>query len=629
MGSFVVTYRPDGAIGLVMKVVQNGRGPHVEATLRLATDGTIAHLSATGHHTFGTRITESFTRTGNRVAWKSVEEQGEQEARGPAFFLPGAELEMLGFLVQAARKAGGTIDLLPAGRANIASVGTLEVSARGTKRTISGYAIRGLELMPTYAWFDERGELFGEFRPEDWMTSFVVEGWEAVVGDVVAHQRKLDRAAAAQLAGSARHVPPIAGLALTHATVLDVVKGTWLADQTIVIVGDTIRAIGKNVGIPQGADVIDLTGKRVIPGLVDMHAHLTPSDGVLDLACGVTTVRDVGNDPDVLDELQRAFDAGTMVGPSVVKMGFIEGRNEKAASAKVTAETVDEAKAGVEFFAKRGYAGIKIYNSVKVELVPVLAAEAHKRGMLVIGHVPVHMLANEAVRAGYDGIEHINQVMLNFFATHETDTRDLTRFTLVFDNMATFDLESKEMGSLLQLFRDKKTVIDPTFSFFEPMVGEPGKLSAELGAVVARMPAQVQRGFLTAALPADTNRRATFKKSWDRMLAVAKVMWQARVHLVAGTDNIGGLLLHHELALLVQAGIPNVDVLRIATIEGARGMKLDGKLGSVSVGKRADLAILSGDPLGDITQLRTIERTVRAGVVYTSAPLFASVGVQP
>src|SRR5262249_39251208 len=160
------------------------------------------------------------------------------------------------------------------------------------------------------------------------------------------------------------------------------------------------------------------------PGLWDMHAHLGDADGVLDIASGVTTVRDVGNDPDKLDDFKKRFDAGTAVGPHVVRFGFIEGRNEKAAAAKVTAETDAEAKQAVETYAARGYDGIKIYNSVKPDLVPLLAKEAHARGMAVTGHIPVHMLANEAVQAGYDGIEHLNMLFLNFFATHQTDTRD-------------------------------------------------------------------------------------------------------------------------------------------------------------------------------------------------------------
>src|SRR5436309_2459281 len=99
-----------------------------------------------------------------------------------------------------------------------------------------------------------------------------------------------------------------------------------------------------------------------------MHSHLADADGVLDIASGVTMARDVGNEPDKLDDFKKRYDAHEAIGPRVLRFGFVEGRNPKAASSKVTAETEDEAKAAVEFFAKRGYEGIKIYNSVKPEL---------------------------------------------------------------------------------------------------------------------------------------------------------------------------------------------------------------------------------------------------------------------
>ncbi len=625
-GYFTMAFQPGGTIAVVHHILENGRGPHVEATIRLTPDLTIASFNSTGHHEMGTKVAESFVRSGNHVEWNSEEEHGDRTVSGPAFFMPISDLEMAPFLVPAARKAGGTIKLLPGGEATVESVGDLEVTSGTAKRKLSGYSIRGLDLSPSYAWFDERGDFFGDFSAG---VSFVPEGWESVIDTVVVHQRALDAVASAKLAMLARHVPPAQGFALTHATVLDVVKGTWLADQTIVIVGDTIKGVGKTIAIPKDAEVIDLAGKRVIPGLVDMHSHTDPAGAVLDIASGVTTVRDVGNDPDQLDEMKKSFDAGTAVGPSIVRMGFIEGRGDKAASSKITAETVDEAKAAVGFFAKRGYEGIKIYNSMKVELVPVLTAEAHKRGMLVTGHIPFHMLANEAVRAGYDGVEHINQMMLNFFATHDTDTRDTTRFTLVGDKMAAFDLDGKEMRELIQLFRDHKTILTPTLTAFEDLyAGTTGKITPGLEDTVGRMPLLLQRGFLIGGLPGDAAKHDLYLKSWDKLLAAVKAMWKAKLHVVAGTDWYGGIMLHHELALLVRAGIPTAEVLRMATLDAARGMKLDGKVGSIAVGKRADLAILDGDPLADIKQLRTIERAVRAGVIYTSAPLYAAVGVQ-
>jgi len=630
IGSFTKTATASGDIVTVFHVLENGRGPHVEATRRVAPDGTLAVFSATGNHTMGTKVAETFTRSGNHVEWKSEEEQGDREVSGPAFFIPLADGPITDFLVPAIQKAGGTLAILPSGHATLEIVGMFEVAVAGTKKQLSGYAIRGLDFAPAYTWFDADGVWFGEFSP--WQ-SIVLAGWESVSQQVVDHQLSLIEVADEKLAKAARHVPPPAGLALTHARVLDIEQGKWLADQTIVIVGDTIKAIGSSSGlplIPAGAEVLDLEGRNVIPGLIDMHSHTGPTDGVLGIACGVTTVRDVGNEPDRLDELKLRFDAGTAVGPSIVRYGFIEGRNEKAASSVVTAETPDEAKAAVEYFAKRGYEGIKIYNSMKVELVPLLTKEAHAKGMLVTGHVPIHMVANEAVRAGYDGIEHINQMMLNFFATKDTDTRDTTRFTLVGEKMPTFDLDGKPMRELVALFKQKKTVLDPTLVAFQDLyAGVPGKITPGLEAVVERLPSLTQRGFLAGGLPLDGNKRELYAKAWEKLLAAVKTMWKAKLLLVAGTDHIGGLMLHQEIALFVKAGLPPIDALKTATIDAARGMKLDAKLGSIAVGKRADLAILTGDPTADIKALRSIERTVRAGVLYTSAPLFAHVGVKP
>lgn len=396
VGYYQKTAKPDGEIATVFHVVDNGRGPHVEATLRLRDDGTHASYAATGKHTMGTKVAETFTHAGSRAAWHSEEEHGERELAGAAFFMPLADGPTADLLVPALLAARGRLALLPTGEATLETIGTLEVAAGDRKKRLTGYAIRGLDFRPLYTWFDADGVWFGNFTA--WQ-SIVLEGWESVGKQVLEHQLTLSRADDARLAQVARHVPPAAGLALTHARVLDVAKGVWLADQTIVIVGDKIAALGPKVAIPAGAETIDLTGKRVIPGLIDMHGHLDEPSAVLGIASGVTTVRDVGNDPDRLDELKQRFDAGTAIGPSLVRYGFVEGRNEKAASAPVTAETPDEAKAAVELYAKRGYDGIKIYNSVRPELVPLITKEAHARKLLVIGHVPVHMLANEAVKA--------------------------------------------------------------------------------------------------------------------------------------------------------------------------------------------------------------------------------------
>jgi hypothetical protein len=627
-GYLQTTTNADGSIAVVYHMLENGRGPHVEANLTLAPDWTIATFSATGKHTMGTKVAETFARTGAHVSWKSEEEQGDRDLAGSAFFIPIADLPIEFLLVPAAIKAGGTIAVLPGGDATVTQVAKMDVTVGDRTRSLVGYFISGLSLEGEFTWFDRDGSWFGNVG--DW-SAVIPEGWDSAIEPLQAKQRELRRARAAELA-TQNATRPLSGFAFTNARVLDVEKGVWISNQTVLVVGDTIKAVGATgkVKIPEGTDVLSVEGQFLIPGLVDMHSHTGPADAILDIASGVTTIRDVGNDPDVLDDLKKRIDEGTAIGPNIVRYGFIEGRNEKAASSKITAETPEEAKAAVEFYAKRGYEGIKIYNSVRTELVPLLASDAHARKMMVTGHIPVHMLANEAVKAGFDGIEHVNMLFLNFFATHETDTRDTTRFTLVGDHAAELALDGKPVQEFFDQLRQSKTVIDPTLGALEGLfVASPGKIIPGLEDTVNRLPITVRRWFIQGGLPMDAAKRVTYAKAWDQILAMVKALWTAKIQLVLGTDGIGGLMLHHEIELFVKAGIPAKDVLRMVTIDSARSMRLEKKFGSITAGKRADLVIVDGDPLEDIKKIRSTVFTMRAGVLYKTDALYKAVGVTP
>jgi len=628
-GSDVITTAPDGTLTEALDVVQNGRGPHVDSTMHLAADGTPASFEAHGHHEMGTPVDETFALDAGHARWKSHEEDATRDVSGSAFFVPISDgVALFPLLVTAALKAGGTLTLLPGGQAHVEKAGDATVSANGKQKHLVEYVITGLDLTPTPVWMEDDGSWFGFVQP--WF-SVVPEGWESAIDPLVAKQRELERARELAIAQRLAHTPPAAGLALVHARVLDVVRGKWLADQTVLVVGDTIRAMGSSasVKIPAGAETIDLAGKALLPGLWDMHAHLGDADGALNIASGVTTVRDVGNDPDLLDDYKKRFDDGTAVGPHVFRMGFIEGRGEKAASSTITAETDAEAKAAVEFFVKRHYDGIKIYNSVKPELVPLLAKEAHAHGMSVTGHIPVHMLANEAVRAGYDGIEHVNMLFLNFFADHDTDTRTTARFSIVGDKAADFDFKSKEAEDFFALLRAHHTVSDPTLATFEETyVFQPGKVARGYEPILGRLPVQLQRAFLTGGMPM-VGKEDLYRRSFDKMIAMARVLREHKIQVVAGTDALAGLMLDRELELFVQGGIAPIDALRMATIEPARVMKADKTSGSIAVGKTADLFVVDGDPVARIDDVANVVTTLRAGVVFPSKDVFQTVGVQP
>jgi imidazolonepropionase-like amidohydrolase len=626
VGGSVLTWNADGTITNVVDIHDNGRGPHADATLRLAPDGTLASLDARGHTEMDAPVDEHFAIEGRRARWKSLEEQGEKDLAGPAFFIPNSVADADAFLVSALLQHGRTLAVLPGGMARLQRVGeaTVQVGGRDTHLVLE--AVTGISFQPSYVWTRDDGRFFAEVAPGFW---FGEEGGEGAAAALVARQEEIRKARDRQIAERIAHKPPPAGFAILHARVLDLEKRAWVPDQTVLVSGGRIAAVGTGLRAPAGAEVIDLGGKALLPGLWDMHAHLGPSDGVLDVASGVTTVRDVGNVPDLLDDFKKQFDEGTAVGPHVYRAGIIEGRGPDAGSGTVLATTEPEARAAVEFYARRGYEMIKIYNSIPPAIVPVLVREAHARGMGVTGHIPYGMLASEAIRAGYDGVEHINQLLLTFFADHKTDTRTLLRFSLVGEQAADFDFRSARAKELYALMREHRTVVDPTYTVFEQTyVAEQGKVLPGWAATVPRLPIQIQRSFVIGGLPL-AGKKEVYARSWERMLSVARILRDEQVTVVAGTDSFGGLSLHRELELLVEAGYTPAEALRAATVVPAQVMKSLERTGTIAPGKVADLVVVDGDPLARISDLRRTEMTFRSGVLYPAKDLYETVGVAP
>jgi imidazolonepropionase-like amidohydrolase len=429
-----------------------------------------------------------------------------------------------------------------------------------------------------------------------------------------------------------RYQPPAAGLAYTHARVFDARGERWLSDHTVVILGSTITAVGPSntTAIPAGSEVIDLTGKALLPGLIDLHAHLNPRSGELHIASGVTTIRELGNDEDAVDAYRARFDAGTAIGPHVVRFVRIEGTGPKALRTKVTASSREEALSAVERFAARGYDGVKIYHSVDPALVPIIVDAAHARGMKVTGHVPAGMIADDVIAAGYDGIEHINMVALNFVGSRETDTRDLSRFTVVGERGGSLDLASPAVRDTIAKLRARGVVVTPTYAVLERMfTAKPGTIAAGQAHHIARLPMAVQQRHARARLAIDDAMLPAYRAAWVRLLALGKRLHDGGVHVAIGSDSTAGLMLYRELELFVEAGFPAATTLALATLGNARALGLERVIGSIEPGKRADLVVVAGDPIANIRDIAKIVSTMRAGVVFASAPLYVRSGVRP
>jgi hypothetical protein len=282
----------------------------------------------------------------------------------------------------------------------------------------------------------------------------------------------------------------------------------------------------------------------------------------------------------------------------------------------------------IDKVAPLGFEQTKIYSSIKPELVPFIAKMSHDRGLRVSGHIPSGMFADEAVRAGYDEIQHANFLFLNFIPG--VDTRTPARITAVAEHAAELDLHSEPVRAFLRLLKERHTVVDPTVTVCEDLfTGRPDTMSPSLAPVADRLSYQVRRTLVGNGLPVPPGKEQRYRDSFLACLAMTKALYDEGITIVAGTDAIAGFALQRELENYVRAGIPAPEVLRIATLGAARVMKLDKDLGTVAPGKLADLILVDGDPTVRISDIRRVTLVVKDGVMYDPAKLYGEIGIKP
>jgi hypothetical protein len=220
--------------------------------------------------------------------------------------------------------------------------------------------------------------------------------------------------------------------------------------------------------------------------------------------------------------------------------------------------------------------------------------------------------------------------MLNFFSEKVKDTRTPERFTAVGEYAAGLDLDSKPVSDFIALLQLHHTTIDPTLNAFEPMyIARPGQVDPSMKPILERLPAQMQRSAYTGGLPVTAANDQTYRDSWAAMLKMTKRLYDAGVPILAGTDNLAGLMLHHELELEVQAGIPPLKALQNATMLAATVLRKQQQLGSVEAGKAADLVLVDGNPADDIANIRRCRTVFKNGAMYDSGKLYAAVAIAP
>jgi len=637
-GQQAVWTASDGTLHIFFQFNDRGRGPKTTSVLKLGANGIPVSEVVTGNDYLKSPVDENYSLESGTARWKNTAEQGEKKISGPAVYLAlnGAPSE-IALLARAALQNGGKIALLPEGEARVQRMTELDVEASGHKKHVTLYAIAGLDFSPTYFWAEAaekaaiqtNDKFFGTV--DEW-GSIVPEGWEASIPTLLAAQSKIKESRSAELAAKLAHHSIPGAILFTHANVFDAESGKISPDQVVVIRGNRIFNVGGgSVGVGSGPppEIIDATGKTLLPGLWDMHAHVGDNDGLLNLAAGVTTVRDLANDTDSLLARRQRIADGKEIGTRIVLAGIIDSPDAFHGPTKVLVSTEAEARAAVDNYKKLGYVQIKIYSSVKPELVPVIIDEAHKNGLRVSGHIPANMIASQCVEDGYDEIQHMNFLVLNFFPEIK-DTNTITRLTKPGEVTAGLDLTSPQVQSFIKLLQDHHTKLDLTLTVFEDQyMARPGQISPGFLPVANRLPAQVRRSLLTAGMTPPPGMEDTYKKSFAKMIEFTGLLYRSGLSIEDGTDNMAGFALHRELELDVQAGIPANVVLQDATLNAARIMSMDKDLGSVAPGKLADLVLVEGDPTKNISDIRKTVLVVKDGVIYKPAELYSELGVKP
>lgn len=408
-------------------------------------------------------------------------------------------------------------------------------------------------------------------------------------------------------------------LALVGGTLIDGTDKPSIPNAVVLIEGDRIVAAGprSSITIPDGAKIVDVTGKFLLPGLWDMHAHLyQPEFGPTYLAAGITTARDVGNDMDSATALRDAAKEKRGLGPRMLLAGNIDGKNE-GHTFDVEVETPEEVRSAVQRYKDAGYEQLKIRDSLKPETLKLICAEAHRLGMTVTGHVPLGMNALQAVEAGMDQLSHLNYVESGFFPTNARNDLEIK-----------INLRARNVINALKFFKQHGTVIDPTDAVLELMLRplnvpietfEPG-----LSKVPPELTVQINKKGKAA------DQAEVLRMVLDAFLKITGALHRAGVPIVAGSDvGVPGHTLHRELELYVKAGFTPLEAIQAATIVPARVMKVESEVGTIKVGKRADLIVVDANPLDNISNIRKLKLVVTQGRLFDCAKLWQVVDFKP
>lgn len=518
-----------------------------------------------------------------------------------------------------------TIPTLPRGEVTITHKGKDTITIKGEQIPLDRYVTEGINWGGRTVWLDESQQLIALVKANTQIREMIRKGYEEALPVFIAGNVE------EQMAALSKYTSDLKGeqakvKALVGGDIVDGLREDTQKNMTMIIENGRIKTIGKSseVEIPENAEVIDVTGKTLMPGLWDMHAHSNQVQWApAYLAGGVTTIRDNGNELEFATSFRDAIAKNGAIGPDILLAGMTDGAGIKGNGA-IRARNLEEAKEVVELYHKNGYKQIKIYTSVQPEMVKVLAEEAHKKGMTVTGHVPKAVgNAIPAIESGMDMLSHRSLMLSVLFP--EKNTTELGRYYLA-ENEVSADRMKKATDFLLK----HKTVLDPTIALNVVAALPKGDPLETIEPAADRIAYELFEGkrFRNGV---SAKRSALIKEDNRIGMQILGDFFRAGVPIVAGTDNVVPVFsLYLEIETYRDLGkLSPLEAIRTATSAPAKAMGMYAETGSLEVGKEADIAILEKNPLEDISNIRTVSSVMTNGNYYISEPLWKAADFKP
>ncbi|HUS02417.1 MAG TPA: amidohydrolase family protein [Chitinophagaceae bacterium] len=593
-----------------------GRGVNVKETITTNDEGKIIAVTTTGVDYFKSPYSASFSIVGDSAVWTLNGIRKSQKYRNEIYTettAPGVrELWIHWLLKQPDLKAPE----LPNDTIRVSQ--PIEHKLTYLNKPIT---LKFFSRPNGYSWMTEDLHFFATVNL---LGGTILKGYEPLIDTLSAIQESMNKTDYVEELNKLSR-PLSRHILIKNATLFISSKARVKQNMSVEVVEGKIVSIFPSENKFVSADtVIDAKGKFLMPGLWDMHVHYSRNAGSWYLAGGVTHVRDMATSS-FTQVYQRQIRANELIGPDIsYTSGLIDRVDSLQAPIGKMVSTLQKAIEAIDYYHQAGYNQIKLYSSLKPDWVKPMIEHAHAVGMRVTGHVPAYMSAEQAIRWGYNEINHNNMILMNFMRADTLASNGIARIMVPALFSGTIDLKSKQVRSFIKLMKEKGVAHDPTLRVQEDMFTEfKGDTSNMYKPVIKWMPNGP--GKKNSSIATEEQKpafRAAFKKAKE----MVKLMYDKGILLVAGTDGGFAVALHRELEIYSEAGIPSNQVLKIATYYAAKDCELQNEFGEIKVGRVADFILIDGNPAKNISDIRRVEWVIKNGRMYSPKQLYADKG---